>query len=61
MCVGVQVIRSDPTTRAPTLLYTVITDRGVSWEHACDMLRNHRQSVAGGAIDLETPRGASPA
>ncbi|BDA46474.1 Protein strawberry notch homolog 1 [Coccomyxa sp. Obi] len=33
-----QVIRRDEVSRAATLLYKVLVDRGVSWAHACTML-----------------------
>ena len=35
---GAQVIRRDEVSRAATLLYKVLVDRGVSWTHACTML-----------------------
>lgn len=33
-----QVIRRDEVSRAATLLYKVLVDRGVSWAQACTML-----------------------
>ena len=33
-----QVMRRDEVSGAPTLLYKVLVDRGVSWGHACELL-----------------------
>lgn len=44
----------DETTKAPTLLCTIVTDRGVSWAQAVDMLRPPENGV----IDLEASSSA---
>ena len=35
---AVQVMRRDEVSGAPTLLYKVLVDRGVSWGQACELL-----------------------
>lgn len=35
---GAQVMRRDETSGAPTLLYKVLVDRGISWGQACELL-----------------------
>ena len=37
MC-GMQVIRRDPSTGAPTLLFKVVVDRGISWQQASELV-----------------------
>lgn len=34
----IQVMRRDEVSGAPTLLYKVLVDRGVSWGQACELL-----------------------
>ena len=48
-----QVIRTDSTTGAPTLLYTIVTDRGISWEHACQLRATDSPVERNGVVDLE--------
>lgn len=50
----------DQSTKAPTLLCTIVTDRGVSWAQAQEMLDPAAFKVEqNGVIDLEatTPQG----
>ena len=35
----VQVIWRDQTTHATSLLCSIVTDRGISWRQACEILR----------------------
>ena len=41
-----QVIRRDEVSGAPTLLYKVLVDRGVSWPHACQLLADMQAAAA---------------
>ena len=45
----------DETTKAPTLLCTIVTDRGVSWQQALEMLEPAVGPVQNGVVDLEAP------
>ena len=47
------MIRTDSTTGAPTLLYTIVTDRGISWEQACALRASDSPVERNGVVDLE--------
>lgn len=56
---SLQVVRMDETTKAPTLLCTIVTDRGVSWEQAREMLEPGMPAFhpanQNAVVDLEAP------
>ena len=55
---GVQPVRVDEATKAPTLLYTIVTDRGVSWEQAQHILDPTSAPVVhpNGVVDVDPPQ-----
>ena len=53
MGANVQVMRRDEVSGAPTLLYKVLVDRGVSWGGACEQLSENLAAAKASAERAE--------